>query len=103
MFRKFLIATIMAMFALVSISRACAAELTGGDAAKRILNSINMTLVLVPAGEFKMGSAESATATASFFNKMWWFGRPSRRHLSRTSTQSTAYALYDRFTWAHTT
>ena len=38
---------------------------------KQITNSIGMKLVLIPAGEFKMGSAESAEATAAFFNKTY--------------------------------
>jgi formylglycine-generating enzyme required for sulfatase activity len=32
---------------------------------------VKMELVLIPAGEFKMGSAESAEATAAFFNKTY--------------------------------
>ena len=38
---------------------------------KQITNSIGMKLVLIPAGEFKMGSGESAEATAAFFNKTY--------------------------------
>jgi len=34
-------------------------------------NSIGMKLVLIPAGEFMMGSGESAEATAAFFNKTY--------------------------------
>jgi hypothetical protein len=30
-----------------------------------------MKLTLIPAGEFKMGSGESAEATAAFFNKTY--------------------------------
>ena len=30
---------------------------------------VKMELVLIPAGEFKMGSAESAEDTAAFFNR----------------------------------
>ena len=32
---------------------------------------VKMELVLIPAGEFKMGSGESAEATAAFFNKTY--------------------------------
>ena len=38
---------------------------------KHITNPIGMKLVLIPAGEFKMGSSESAKATAAFFNKIY--------------------------------
>ncbi len=38
---------------------------------KHITNPIGMKLVLIPAGEFKMGSSESAKATAAFFNRAW--------------------------------
>jgi formylglycine-generating enzyme required for sulfatase activity len=38
---------------------------------KQIANSIGMKLVLIPAGEFKMGSSESAEATVAFFNKTY--------------------------------
>jgi sulfatase modifying factor 1 len=40
-------------------------------AAKVVSNSIGMKLVLIPAGEFKMGSGESAKDTAAFFNKTY--------------------------------
>ncbi len=32
---------------------------------------VKMEMVLIPAGEFKMGSGESAEATAAFFNKTY--------------------------------
>ena len=38
---------------------------------KQITNSIGMKLTLIPAGEFLMGSGESAEATAAFFNKTY--------------------------------
>ena len=41
----------------------------GGE--KQIINSIGMKLTLVPAGEFMMGSGESAEATAAFFTKTY--------------------------------
>jgi formylglycine-generating enzyme len=37
---------------------------------KQITNSIGMKLTIVPAGEFKMGSGESAEDTAAFFKKI---------------------------------
>ena len=49
---------------------------------------VKMELVLIPAGEFKMGSGESAEATAAFFNKTYgedfW-----KQTFSRTSIRST--------------
>ena len=41
------------------------------DTTKQITNSIGMKLTLIPAGEFKMGSGETAEATAAFFNKFY--------------------------------
>ena len=38
---------------------------------KQITNSIGMKLVLIPAGEFMMGSGESAEDTAAFFNRTY--------------------------------
>jgi len=40
-------------------------------APKQITNSIGMKLALIPTGEFKMGSGESAEATAAFFKKTY--------------------------------
>jgi formylglycine-generating enzyme required for sulfatase activity len=60
-------------FALVvlagSVSFATAQESKEASGKKQITNSIGIKLVLIPAGEFKMGSGESAEATAAFFNK----------------------------------
>jgi hypothetical protein len=38
-------------------------------AEKSITSSIGMKLAIIPVGEFKMGSAESAEDTAAFLNK----------------------------------
>jgi formylglycine-generating enzyme required for sulfatase activity len=40
---------------------------------KQITNSIGMKLTLIPAGEFMMGSGESAKATAAFFDKTYGY------------------------------
>lgn len=44
-----------------------AAEASQAEEQKTIVNSIGMKLVLVPAGEFRMGSSESADSLASVF------------------------------------
>jgi formylglycine-generating enzyme required for sulfatase activity len=61
--------------ALGSLSFAIAQESKKDGIEKQITNSIGMKLTLIPAGEFKMGSGESAEATAAFFNKK--YGNPS--------------------------
>ncbi|MGO8744353.1 MAG: hypothetical protein ACLQNE_00040 [Thermoguttaceae bacterium] len=44
---------------------------TGQERPQSITNSIGMKLVLIPAGEFMMGSGESAEETAAFFKKAY--------------------------------
>ena len=44
---------------------------TATSSKQQITNSIGMKLTLIPAGEFMMGSGESAEATAAFFNKSY--------------------------------
>ena len=62
---------------------------------------VKMEMVLVPAGEFKMGSGESAEATAAFFNKT--YGEDLvKQSVSRTSIRSTACESRSRSTWART-
>jgi formylglycine-generating enzyme required for sulfatase activity len=60
-------AAFLALAVLDNFGFAAEPKTTGGT--NQITNSIGMELVLVPAGEFKMGSGESAEATATFFNK----------------------------------
>ena len=43
---------------------------------KQITNSIGMKLTLVPSGEFKMGSGESAETAATFFKKTYAYFPP---------------------------
>jgi formylglycine-generating enzyme required for sulfatase activity len=44
---------------------------TGQERPQSIANSIGMKMVLIPAGEFMMGSGESAEETAAFFKKTY--------------------------------
>ena len=55
---------------LVLTDKISAAEPKPGQT-KQITNSIGMKLTLIPSGEFKMGSGESAEATAAFFKKTY--------------------------------
>ena len=69
MFRKTCTAALVALVPLGSLSFAIADERMAASGEKQITNSIGMKLTLVPAGEFMMGSGESAEATAAFFKK----------------------------------
>jgi formylglycine-generating enzyme required for sulfatase activity len=60
----------LTLASLGSLSIASAQE-SRARAKNQITNSIGMKLTLIPAGEFKMGSRESAEATAAFFNKTY--------------------------------
>ena len=70
-FRQTCRAAFAALAALGSLTLATAAEPKQAGGEKQITNSIGMKLTLIPAGEFKMGSGESAEATAAFFNKTY--------------------------------
>jgi formylglycine-generating enzyme len=59
--------TALAAFGLCAV--APAAELAASNGTAQISNSIGMKLVLIPAGEFLMGSRETAEETAAFFKK----------------------------------
>ena len=69
-----------------------AADLGGG---------VKLKMVLIPAGEFKMGSGESAEDTAAFFKQdlRQDFEQQIR---SRTSIRSTACESRSRSIWART-
>ena len=71
MFRQMWTAALVALTALGSLTVATAQESKEAGGKKQITNSIGMKLVLIPAGEFKMGSGESAEDTAAFFNKTY--------------------------------
>jgi formylglycine-generating enzyme required for sulfatase activity len=55
--------------AIVPVEKVPTAAEPKPDTPKQITNSIGMKLTLIPSGEFKMGSKESAEETAAFFNK----------------------------------
>jgi formylglycine-generating enzyme len=71
MFRQACAVALVVLLALGSLTLAAAPESKGTGDKKQITNSIGMKLTLIPAGEFKMGSGESAEATAAFFNKTY--------------------------------
>ncbi|HUV65637.1 MAG TPA: formylglycine-generating enzyme family protein, partial [Sedimentisphaerales bacterium] len=51
---------------------------------KQVTNSIGMKLTLIQAGEFMMGSGESAEATAAFFNKYYGLGPKNKYYVEVT-------------------
>ena len=71
MFRQVWTVALVALAALGSLTLATAQESKEAGGKKQITNSIGMKLTLIPAGEFKMGSGESAEDTAAFFNKTY--------------------------------
>ena len=83
MFRQMWIAALVAITALSSLAIATAQE----SGKKQVTNSIGMKLTLIPAGEFKMGSGESAEATAAFFNKMYGGHFPKVRYFKNEHPQ----------------
>ena len=75
MFRQTCNAAIAVLATTGWVGFATAEEPGEAAAKKQITNSIGMMLTLIPAGEFMMGSGESAAATAEFFNKSYGGGR----------------------------
>ena len=71
MFRKIRTIALVVLATLGSLAFASAQESKEAGGKKQITNSIGMKLVLIPAGEFVMGSGESAEDTAAFFNKAY--------------------------------
>ena len=71
MFRQVGTVALVVLAALGSFTLATAEEPKEAGGKKQITNSIGMKLVLIPAGEFMMGSGESAEDTAAFFNKTY--------------------------------
>ena len=69
MLRQLWTVALVTLVALGSLTRAAVQESKEADGKKQITNSIGMKLMLIPAGEFMMGSRESAEETAAFFTK----------------------------------
>ncbi len=67
MLRQISTGAVLALAVLGNYGFAGEPNATGGT--NQVTNSIGMKLTLVLAGEFKMGSGESAKATAAFFNE----------------------------------
>lgn len=65
---------------------------------KTITNSIGMKLVSIPAGEFQMGSQETAEESARAFEA---YGKPKADFFG-VSIPGTEYGSRSRFTWACT-
>jgi formylglycine-generating enzyme required for sulfatase activity len=75
----------VALASLGGLTLAPAQEPKAASGAKQITNSIGMKLALIPAGEFKMGSGESAEETIAFFKKK--YGEDSLTHRGRSLTE----------------
>ncbi len=75
MFRQVSTVTLVFLTAVGSLAVAAPAEPREADGKKQIAvdlgGSVNLKMVLIPAGEFKMGSGESAEATAVFLKKYY--------------------------------
>jgi formylglycine-generating enzyme len=75
MFRPLLNAILIVLVALDGVSLATAGEPNGAADEKLIVadlgGGVKLKLTLIPSGEFAMGSSESASETAAFFNKTY--------------------------------
>ena len=71
MLRQIWTVVLVALTSLGSLTIATAQQSKEAGGKKQITNSIGMKLVLIPAGEFMMGSGESAEDTAAFFNRTY--------------------------------
>ena len=73
MFRQLPTVAMTALAAFGSLTLAIAEEPKEAGSKQQIAvdlgAGVQMKMVLIPAGEFMMGSGESAEATAAFFNK----------------------------------
>ena len=75
MFRQMWTAILVALTGFGGLTVATAQESKAAGGGKQITNSIGMKLTLIAAGEFMMGSSESAEATAAFFKKNYGMDR----------------------------
>ena len=75
MFRQVSTVTLVFLTAVGSLAVAAAAEPKEAGGKKQIAvdlgGGMKLKMVLIPSGEFNMGSGESAEATAAFFNKTY--------------------------------
>jgi len=71
MFRQVWTVALVAVVALGSLTLAAAQESKEAGGKRQITNSIGMKLILIPAGEFTMGSRKSAEDTATSFSKTY--------------------------------
>jgi len=75
MFQQVRTVALVLLTALGSLTLATAQESKEPGGEKQIAvdlgGSVKLKMVLIPAGEFKMGSGESSEATAAFFNKTY--------------------------------
>ncbi len=71
MFRQSRNAAFVVLVVLGGLCFASGEEPKPAAGAKQITNSIGMKLTLIPAGEFTMGSGETAAETTAFFNKTY--------------------------------
>ena len=111
MFRQ--VSTVVAVLvAIGSVAGASAAEPkeAGGKAkeppkeiAIDLGGGVKMEMVLIPAGEFQMGSGESAKATAAFFNKTYGENVLNSRPFQGRAPAAPGADHEGRSTWARTT
>ena len=71
MLRQIWTAAFLTLAVLGNLAAANAQTSKVAASKRQITNSIGMKLTSIPAGEFMMGSGESAEATAAFFNKTY--------------------------------